>query len=56
LEKVYITPNACVSFLNFRTEIEADHIGVMLLAAAGFDPRIAHGVYRKLGEILGDSA
>jgi hypothetical protein len=27
----------------------------MLLAAAGFDPRVALGVHKKLGEIVGDS-
>lgn len=36
-------------------EIEADHIGIMLLAAAGYDPRIAPKVYEKLGKITGDS-
>ncbi|KAF3331553.1 Mitochondrial metalloendopeptidase OMA1 [Carex littledalei] len=38
-----------------RMEIEADHIGIMLLAAAGYDPRIAPKVYEKLGKITGDS-
>jgi metalloendopeptidase OMA1, mitochondrial len=37
-------------------EMEADHIGLMLLAAAGYDPRIAPKVYEKLGKITGDSA
>jgi hypothetical protein len=41
LEMVYISPSACVSLLNFRNEIEADYIGIMLLAAAGFDPCVA---------------
>ncbi|KAM0843024.1 hypothetical protein ACQ4PT_057972 [Festuca glaucescens] len=35
-----------------RQEIEADHIGLMLLAAAGFDPRVALGVHKKLGGYL----
>ncbi|KAM0843036.1 hypothetical protein ACQ4PT_057979 [Festuca glaucescens] len=39
-----------------RNEIEADLIGVMLLAAAGFDPRVAPKVYDKIGKITGDSA
>lgn len=39
-----------------RMEIEADHIGLLLLASAGYDPRIAPGVYEKLGKIGGDSA
>ena len=36
--------------------MEADLIGMMLLAAAGYDPRVAPRVYEKLGEINGDSA
>jgi predicted Zn-dependent protease len=36
-------------------ETEADHIGIMLLADAGFDPRIAPTFYEKLGEISGNS-
>uniref|UniRef100_A0A0D9VKQ1 Peptidase M48 domain-containing protein n=1 Tax=Leersia perrieri TaxID=77586 RepID=A0A0D9VKQ1_9ORYZ len=39
-----------------RMEIEADHIGLLLLGAAGYDPRIAPSVYEKLGKIGGDSA
>jgi hypothetical protein len=31
--------------------MEADLIGLKLLAAAGFDTHVAHGVYKKLGEI-----
>ncbi|TVU28421.1 hypothetical protein EJB05_19938, partial [Eragrostis curvula] len=38
-----------------RMEMEADHIGLMLLAAAGYDPRVAPGVYEKLGKVSGDS-
>uniref|UniRef100_A0A0A8ZRE1 Peptidase M48 domain-containing protein n=1 Tax=Arundo donax TaxID=35708 RepID=A0A0A8ZRE1_ARUDO len=38
-----------------RMEMETDHIGLMLLAAAGYDPRVAPGVYEKLGKIGGDS-
>ncbi|GJM86765.1 hypothetical protein PR202_ga02655 [Eleusine coracana subsp. coracana] len=47
-----------VGFLNirFRMEIEADHIGLLLLAAAGYDPRVAPSVYEKLGKVGGDSA
>ncbi|CAM0879362.1 unnamed protein product [Alopecurus aequalis] len=39
-----------------RMEIEADHIGIMLLAEAGFDPHIAPTVYEKLGKISGNSS
>ncbi|XP_072952844.1 mitochondrial metalloendopeptidase OMA1-like [Typha angustifolia] len=39
-----------------RMEMEADHIGLLLLAAAGYDPRVAPMVYEKLGKITGDSA
>ena len=35
-------------------EIEADHIGLMLQASAGFDPRIAPKVYEKLGKLTGN--
>uniref|UniRef100_A0A1D1Y1G6 Mitochondrial metalloendopeptidase OMA1 n=1 Tax=Anthurium amnicola TaxID=1678845 RepID=A0A1D1Y1G6_9ARAE len=38
-----------------RMEMEADYIGLLLLAAAGYDPRVAPKVYEKLGEITGDS-
>ncbi|KAJ1280924.1 hypothetical protein BS78_04G269200 [Paspalum vaginatum] len=38
-----------------RMEIEADYIGLLLLAAAGYDPRVAPTVYEKLGKIGGDS-
>ncbi|CAM0944308.1 unnamed protein product [Alopecurus aequalis] len=37
-----------------RMEIEADHIGLMLQASAGFDPRFAPKVYEKLGKIAGN--
>jgi metalloendopeptidase OMA1, mitochondrial len=39
-----------------RMEIEADHVGLLLLVAAGYDPRVAPSVYEKLGKIGGDSA
>ncbi|KAK3159028.1 hypothetical protein QOZ80_2AG0144770 [Eleusine coracana subsp. coracana] len=39
-----------------KMEIEADHIGLLLLAAAGYDPRVAPSVYEKLGKVGGDSA
>ena len=35
-------------------ELEADHIGILLLGAAGLDPHIAPSVYEKLGKIGGD--
>ncbi|XP_027910853.1 mitochondrial metalloendopeptidase OMA1-like isoform X2 [Vigna unguiculata] len=38
-----------------RMEIEADYIGMLLIASAGYDPRVAPGVYEKLGNIGGDS-
>ncbi|XP_010671183.3 mitochondrial metalloendopeptidase OMA1 [Beta vulgaris subsp. vulgaris] len=37
-----------------RKEIEADHIGVLLMASAGYDPRVAPQVYDKLAKPLGD--
>ncbi|BBN20157.1 metalloendopeptidase OMA1, mitochondrial [Marchantia polymorpha subsp. ruderalis] len=34
-----------------RMEIEADHIGLILMAAAGYDPRLAPAFYEKLASI-----
>ncbi|KAJ8752947.1 hypothetical protein K2173_008682 [Erythroxylum novogranatense] len=38
-----------------KMEIEADYIGLLLIASAGYDPRIAPKVYEKLGKVTGDS-
>jgi len=38
-----------------RMEIEADYIGLLLIASAGYDPRVAPKVYEKLGKITGES-
>lgn len=38
-----------------KMEIEADHIGIMLLAAAGFDPHVALEVHKKLRDLGGES-
>nr|KYP58801.1 hypothetical protein KK1_014223 [Cajanus cajan] len=38
-----------------RMEIEADYIGLLLIASAGYDPQVAPKVYEKLGKIAGDS-
>ncbi|CAJ1978896.1 unnamed protein product [Sphenostylis stenocarpa] len=38
-----------------RMETEADYIGLLLMASAGYDPRVAPRVYEKLGQIAGDS-
>ncbi|WOK94286.1 hypothetical protein Cni_G02988 [Canna indica] len=38
-----------------RMEIEADYIGILILAAAGYDPRLAPMMYEKLGKIAGQS-
>ncbi|KAL6531268.1 metalloendopeptidase [Orobanche hederae] len=37
-------------------EMEADYIGVLLIASAGYDPRVAPQVYEKLGRVAGESA
>ncbi|KAJ8633664.1 hypothetical protein MRB53_027000 [Persea americana] len=42
--------------LSRRMEIEADHIGVLLMAAAGYDPRVAPKACEKSGQITGDSS
>ncbi|KAK7314921.1 hypothetical protein VNO77_33451 [Canavalia gladiata] len=39
-----------------RMEMEADYIGLLLMASAGYDPRVAPKVYEKLGKVAGDSA
>ncbi|XP_051129579.1 uncharacterized protein LOC127250370 [Andrographis paniculata] len=39
-----------------RMEMEADYIGLLLIASAGYDPRVAPQVYEKLGKVVGDSA
>lgn len=36
--------------------MEADYIGLLLIAAAGFDPRVAPTVYKKLGKLSEDKA
>ncbi|THG09504.1 mitochondrial metalloendopeptidase OMA1-like [Camellia sinensis] len=38
-----------------RMEMEADYIGLLLMASAGYDPRVAPKVYEKLGMITGNS-
>ncbi|KAE8724018.1 hypothetical protein F3Y22_tig00011079pilonHSYRG00192 [Hibiscus syriacus] len=38
-----------------RMELEADYIGLLLLASAGYDPRIAPKVFEKLGKVAKDS-
>ncbi|GKV16316.1 hypothetical protein SLEP1_g26974 [Rubroshorea leprosula] len=37
-----------------KMEMEADYIGLLLIAAAGFDPRVAPTVYKKLGKLSGN--
>ncbi|KAK6926331.1 Peptidase M48 [Dillenia turbinata] len=39
-----------------RMEIEADYIGLLLMASAGYDPRVAPRVYEKLGKVTGESS
>ncbi|XP_057433696.1 mitochondrial metalloendopeptidase OMA1-like [Lotus japonicus] len=38
-----------------RMEMEADYIGLLLIASAGYDPRVAPKVYEKLGRLTGES-
>lgn len=35
-------------------EIEADHIGLLLMASAGYDPQVAPKVFVKLGKVASD--
>ncbi|KAK0598613.1 hypothetical protein LWI29_036304 [Acer saccharum] len=37
-----------------RIELEADYIGLMLLASAGYDPRVAPKALEKLDQFTGD--
>lgn len=39
-----------------RMEIEADYIGLLLAASAGYDPGVAPKVYEKLGQLTGESS
>ncbi|KAA8533811.1 hypothetical protein F0562_031328 [Nyssa sinensis] len=39
-----------------RMEMEADYIGLLLVASAGYDPQVAPKVYEKLGKVTGESA
>ncbi|XP_074319625.1 mitochondrial metalloendopeptidase OMA1 [Silene latifolia] len=39
-----------------KMEIEADYIGLLLTASAGYDPRVAPKVYEKLGQLSGESS
>ncbi|KAL5570099.1 hypothetical protein UlMin_026674, partial [Ulmus minor] len=39
-----------------RMEVEADHIGLLLMASAGYDPRLAPKVYEKLDKLPCESA
>lgn len=36
--------------------MEADYIGLLLIASAGYDPRVAPAVYETLGKVTGESA
>ncbi|XP_044415970.1 mitochondrial metalloendopeptidase OMA1-like [Triticum aestivum] len=51
MEVSRIIPPICDLLAVQRNEMEADLIGLKLLAAAGFDKHVAHGVYEKFGEI-----
>uniref|UniRef100_A0A2P2J218 Uncharacterized protein LOC8266010 n=1 Tax=Rhizophora mucronata TaxID=61149 RepID=A0A2P2J218_RHIMU len=38
-----------------KMEIEADYVGILLMASAGYDPRVAPKVFEKLGKLTGES-
>ncbi|XP_015876177.1 mitochondrial metalloendopeptidase OMA1 [Ziziphus jujuba] len=42
--------------LSRRMEKEADYIGMMLMASAGYDPRVAPKVFEKLEKLMGDES
>ncbi|GAA0156286.1 metalloprotease [Lithospermum erythrorhizon] len=39
-----------------RMEMEADYIGLLLIASAGYDPRVAPTVYEKLDKVTGGNS
>ncbi|THF97739.1 hypothetical protein TEA_013274 [Camellia sinensis var. sinensis] len=45
-----------LSLFSARMEMEADYIGLLLIASSGYDPRVAPNVYEKLGKVTGESA
>ncbi|KAM3365516.1 hypothetical protein ACQJBY_015309 [Aegilops geniculata] len=46
-------PSCLRQYLLQRQELEADHIGILLLGAAGYDPRIAPATIETVKEKLG---
>ncbi|PNY09856.1 mitochondrial metalloendopeptidase OMA1 [Trifolium pratense] len=52
--KAFCLPGKIVVFTGMM-EIEADYIGLILLASAGYDPRAAPKLYKKFQRITGDS-
>ncbi|PRQ59913.1 putative peptidase M48 [Rosa chinensis] len=38
-----------------KMEMEADYIGLLLLASAGYDPMVAPGVYQKFSKLAGET-
>ena len=55
VEAVYLISCVFYLYIHCRAELEADHIGLMIMAAAGFDPRVAPEFRKKIGEIIGDT-
>ncbi|XVE73985.1 hypothetical protein DITRI_Ditri11bG0162600 [Diplodiscus trichospermus] len=43
------------SFFSRRRDAEADYIGLLLMAAAGYDPQVAPDVYKNLDSNLSDT-
>ncbi|XP_020981038.2 uncharacterized protein LOC107495268 [Arachis duranensis] len=60
----FVTPEivTIMSFLFLKLplyrlmEMEADYIGLLLIASTGYDPRVAPTVYEKLGKVKGEWA
>ena len=41
VKAVYLISCVFYVYIHCRAELEADHIGLMIMSAAGFDPRVA---------------
>ena len=45
----FLNNNNVTIFFFHNGEVEADYIGLMLMASAGYDPLVAPRVFKKIG-------